>query len=83
MLPFDNRPWAKRLAAVVIVCTVVCEITLYLWIRTEGPLNFSENLAFVMFFLAVIPPNVQIIRSKKPIVEGKPRMPHGAIPVHK
>ncbi|SFS05857.1 hypothetical protein SAMN05421771_1137 [Granulicella pectinivorans] len=69
MLPFDNRPWAKRVAAIVIVCTIVCEISVALWIRAEGPLDFSEILAFVLFFLAVVPPNIHILRSKRPIVQ--------------
>jgi hypothetical protein len=83
MLPFEDRPWAKPVATLIIVCTIIGEIALYLWIRTEGRLNFSENLAFVLFFLAVIPPNVHILRSKRPIVAGEPHLPPAAMPVHK
>ena len=64
MLPFDRRPWARTLARVVILITIVAEIGTFLWLRHYGPLDTGEILALALVLVGVIPPNVHIIRRK-------------------
>lgn len=63
-LPFDNRPWAKRIAKLVIVATLLLEAGVIYWLSQYGPLDIPEILALVLFLIAVIPPSLHIIRGK-------------------
>ena len=64
MLPFDRRPWARKLARAVIVFTIVAEIVAFVWLRHYGPLDAGEILAMALVLIGVIPPNVHIIRRR-------------------
>ncbi len=64
MLPLDNRPWAPQLAKAVIVVTVVAEVLATLWLRRYGPLDTAEKVTLFLVLLAVIPPNIHIIRRR-------------------
>ncbi len=75
MLPFDRKPWAKHLAAAVIFFSVVGVGAGVLYLRNQGPLDTGEIAAAVLLLLAIVPPNIAILRrspdqfdSKKPSV---------------
>jgi uncharacterized membrane protein YtjA (UPF0391 family) len=63
-LPFENSSWAKGVAKIVIVATVLLEVAVVFWLRQYGPLDIPEILALILFAIAVIPPSVHIIRGK-------------------
>jgi len=83
MLPFDNRPWAKTVAKLVIAATILFEIAVIFWLRHYGPLDIPEILALVLFAIAVIPPNIHVIRGKSYYTDGRSGMRSGVLPVHK
>lgn len=64
MLPFDRKPWAKKVAHLVIAGAILGIAITWIYLRTLGPLDLGEYLAFFLFALTVIPPNVAIIRQK-------------------
>lgn len=64
MLPFDRKPWAKHLARSVIVATLLAELMAILWLRRFGPLDTSEVVGLLLILVAVVPPNLHIIRRK-------------------
>lgn len=64
MLPFDRRPWAPQLAIAVIALTVLAEVAAIGILRQYGPLDTPEIVALVLVLLAVVPPNIHILRRK-------------------
>ena len=64
MLPFDQRPWAPQLAIAVIVLTLLAEVVAVQWLRSYGPLDTAEITALVLVLIAVVPPNIHILRRK-------------------
>ncbi len=61
-LPFEDRTWAKPLARWMIAAVILGEIVAVLWLLHYGPLDTGEVLALILTLLAVIPPNVHILR---------------------
>jgi hypothetical protein len=82
-LPYENRPWAKRVATLIIVGTLLLEIGVIVWLRRSGPLDIPEILALVLFLIAVIPPSLHVIRGKSYHADGRSGMRGGGLPVHK
>jgi len=64
MLPFDRKPWAATLAKLVILLTITGVVLYVLWIRQTRPLDWGERWILGLLLIAVIPPNLAIIRRK-------------------
>ncbi|RXH58727.1 hypothetical protein [Granulicella sibirica] len=64
MLPFDQRTWAPQLAMAVIAITLLGEVIAIQILRSYGPLDTAEITALVLILIAVVPPNIHIIRRK-------------------
>ncbi len=64
MLPFDRHPRAPALARLVITATILA-VAAYAWFTTrQRPLDTAEYFILALLLLAVIPPNLVIIRRK-------------------
>ena len=61
-LPLDDRPWAKHLALSVIVATILALTVFALVIGHSRRLDVAEITFIILVLLAVIPPNVVILR---------------------
>jgi hypothetical protein len=64
MLPFDNKPWAKTLAGVVVGVTVVALICLALYLHHLDQLRIPEYVGLFLLFLTIVPPNLAVIYKK-------------------
>ncbi len=65
MLPFDQRPWAKSLAASVIVLSTLGAIWLAFYFYTDDALHISEVVGIILLLLTIVPPNLAIIMRKQ------------------
>ena len=64
MLPFDNRPWAKTLARIVIALSIVAAaLGAYLYYVNDD-LHISEVAIIVLSLLLILPPNIAIVLRK-------------------
>jgi hypothetical protein len=61
MLPHDQKPWAKKLATVVISVTLVALAFLAYFLKTHNSLHISEIVGIFLLFLAIVPPNLAVI----------------------
>jgi len=61
MLPHDQKPWAKKLATVVICVTLVALAFLAYFLNTHNSLHISEIVGIFLLFLAIVPPNLAVI----------------------
>jgi hypothetical protein len=64
MLPFDKRPWAKQVAATVIVLTLVAAVLVPIYLHHRKALDPPIIVAIVLLLLAIIPPNIVILRRR-------------------
>jgi hypothetical protein len=65
MLPFENRPWAKRVAlSVILVALLSAAIAAIVLDRTKG-LDTGAITALFLILLAIIPPNIAILRHRR------------------
>jgi uncharacterized membrane protein len=64
MLPFDRKPWAKTVAAVVIALSFVGAIALLFYFRSIDSLHISEIVGIFLLLLTIVPPNVAIVMRK-------------------
>lgn len=64
MLPFDNRPWAKPLARLVIALSIIAAAIGAYFLHSEDQLHISEITGIVLLLLTIVPPNVAIITRK-------------------
>jgi hypothetical protein len=72
MLPFENRPWAKRVALSVIVVTLLsAAIAAIILDRTNG-LDTGAITAICLILLAVVPPNIALLRRRR-LADGQQR----------
>jgi len=65
MLPFDKRPWAKQLAATVIVVTLVAALCVPIILHQLKALDPPIIVGIVLLLLAIIPPNVVVLRQRR------------------
>jgi hypothetical protein len=65
MLPFDQRPWAKHLAATVIIVTLVAAICVPVILHQRKALDLPIIVGIVLLLLAIIPPNIVILRRQR------------------
>jgi hypothetical protein len=61
MLPYDQKPWAKKLATAVICVTLVALGFLAYFLETHNSLHISEIVGIFLLFLAIVPPNLAVI----------------------
>ena len=64
MLPFDKRPWAKQLAASVIVFTLIAAVCVPIYLHQHKALDLPIIVGIVLLLLAIIPPNIVILRRR-------------------
>lgn len=64
MLPFDRRPWAKALAATVIVLSCIGAVLLGMYFHSIDSLHPSEIVGLFLLLLTIIPPNAAILTRK-------------------
>ncbi len=81
MLPFDNRPWAKRVAQIVIGVSVVAAIVSAYYLYDMDELHISEVFIILLLLLTIIPPNLAVIMKKHPN-DVSPGVPAGAMNNH-
>jgi len=62
MLPFDQRPWAKQVAAVIIVLSLVAAIWVPVYLHHRKALDPPIVVGIVLLLLAIVPPNFVILR---------------------
>jgi hypothetical protein len=74
MLPFDNRPWARKVAVTVIVVTLVAAVCVPLILAERKELDLPIVVAIVLLLLAIVPPNIAILRRQRKN-EGKQHDP--------
>jgi hypothetical protein len=75
MLPFDNRPWARRVARVVICGSVAGAVAGGWYMYSVGELHIPEVTILVLLLLAIVPPNVAVLRKRPEAVDGAPARP--------
>ena len=61
MLPFDNRPWAKTLARVVIALSILAAAVGGWYLYTLDELHIPEVTGLLLLLLTIIPPNVAVL----------------------
>lgn len=64
MLPFDRKPWAKHLAALVIVVTLCAAIYAPYELHRRKSLDTPIVVGIILLLFAIIPPNILILRRK-------------------
>jgi hypothetical protein len=64
MLPFDNRPWAKTLARIVIFLSIVAAGFAGYFCYVNDELHISEMAILGLSLLTVLPPNIAILLRK-------------------
>ncbi len=64
MLPFDNRPWAKTFARVVIVLSVIGAGLVAYYCYVIDQLHISEVAILGLLLLTILPPNIAIVLRK-------------------
>jgi hypothetical protein len=62
MLPFDRKPWARQLAATVILVTLIAAICVPIILHAKKALDPPIVVGILLLLLAIIPPNVVILR---------------------
>jgi hypothetical protein len=80
MLPFDNKPWAKRLAAVVISLSVLAAVLGAWYLHSIDQLYIPEVTGILLLLLTIIPPNIAVLRKKPPSADGSPNLSSQANP---
>ncbi len=61
MLPFQNRPWAKPLARLVIGASLVAAALGAYYLYTIEQLYIPEVTGILLLLLTIIPPNVAVL----------------------
>jgi uncharacterized membrane protein YoaK (UPF0700 family) len=62
MLPFDSKPWAKPLAATIIVLTVLAALVAPFYLHHIRHLDPPMAVLILLLVLAIVPPNLVILR---------------------
>ncbi len=76
MLPFDQKPWAKAVAAIVIGLSLLGAVCLAMYFRNIGSLHISEVVGIFLLLLTIIPPNAAIVMRKP---GDRPLTPHSGL----
>jgi hypothetical protein len=62
MLPYDKRPWAGKVAATVILLTLVAAVCVPIVLHQRKALDPPILVGIVLLLLAIVPPNVVVLR---------------------
>lgn len=62
MLPFDRKPWAKEVAIGVVCLTLIGAVLAILYLHHTRHLDPPMIVLVFLLLLAIIPPNILIIR---------------------
>jgi hypothetical protein len=73
MLPYDQKPWARILAKIVIFVSFLSLSALTLILYRMGQLHISEGVGIVLLLLLFLPPNIAILT--------RPDSPHDPSPL--
>jgi hypothetical protein len=65
MLPYDNRPWARTLAKIVVISSTCLLIALGFFLHSIGQMRISEYVGLLILFLIIVPPNLAVIYRKR------------------
>jgi hypothetical protein len=78
MLPFDQKPWAKTVAAIVITLSFVGAICLTGYFHSIDALHPSEIVGIILLLLTIVPPNAAVVLRKAGDESGVSRnqLPH-------
>lgn len=77
MLPFDNRPWAKTLAGIIIALSIVAAALGTYYCYQTDQLHISEVAIIGLSLLLILPPNVAIaLRKSDPTTSNPIGQPH-------
>jgi hypothetical protein len=61
MLPNDQKPWAKTLARIVILVTIIGLGFLTYFLNSRNSLHIPEIVGIFLLFLTIVPPNLAVI----------------------
>jgi hypothetical protein len=69
MLPFDRKPWARKVAGAVIVLSIAAVVFSLLYLREQGPLDTGEFWVAGLFLFAALPPNIAILFRRRQVFD--------------
>ncbi len=64
MLPFDNKPWAKGLAATIITVTLIAAVCVPIVLHERKALDLPIIVGIFLLLLAIVPPNILVLVQK-------------------
>jgi hypothetical protein len=64
MLPFDNRPWARPVAGIVVALSFLAAILGAYYLNDNDELHIPEVTGILLLLLAIVPPNLAILSKK-------------------
>jgi uncharacterized membrane protein YoaK (UPF0700 family) len=70
MLPFETRPWARRVALAVVVVTLAAAVAAPFYLRHIKHLDPPMAVLVVLLVLAIVPPNLAILRRQRGAARG-------------
>jgi hypothetical protein len=65
MLPFEDKPWAKPVATAMILFTLLGAAILALYLHETKGLDTGAIVAILLTILAVVPPNIVVLRHRR------------------
>jgi hypothetical protein len=60
-LPNAHKPWAKPVARVVVLATIIGLAVLAYFLKTHNSLRIPEIVGIFLLFLTIVPPNLAIL----------------------
>jgi hypothetical protein len=60
-LPSADKPWAKPVAKIVVLVTIIGLPCLAYFFKAHNTLHISEIVGLFLLFLAIVPPNLAVI----------------------
>ena len=65
MLPFENRPWARPVATLIIVLTLIAAVVAPIVLHQRKALDVPIVVGIVLLVLAIVPPNIMVLRHRR------------------
>jgi hypothetical protein len=60
-LPSADKPWAKPVARIVVIATIIGLPCLAVFLKIHNTLHISEIVGIFLLFLTIVPPNLAVI----------------------